>query len=966
MLTKPTYKELEKRVAELEQKVDQHQTEAIKYQTLFNSFPYGITLSDEHGNVIESNKVAERLLGVNKGEHEKRKIDGKEWQIIRPDGTDMPTEEWASVIALKDKRLVSNCEMGIVKNNDEKIWLNVTAAPIPLKNNGVVVTYNNITERKQAEESLRKSEKKFRNLFENMLHEVHIWELVRDAYGNIKTWKLVDANPAALKSWGMTLSETVGKITDEIFPDSNGTELFMPIIKKIFAEGTPHIWETYIPDTNQILHMVSIPLGEYFISTGLDITDRKQSEEELRKKENQYSAIVENSGDYIMRYDKNHRHIFANRRAIESTGLPREQYLDKTHREMGFPEDLCILWEKNIDKVFSTGEIRKVDFDVELTDSWMSLELQLSPEFGKEGQVQSVIGVFRDVTERRAAQRDDKLNKARLEILHAIRYMDDASEKNICDMALEKMVELSGSDIGFLGFIVDSEQTMELHAWSASAMDECAIHDKPMTFPVDQAGLWGEPVRNRKSIIYNDYNLPHPAKKGYPEGHVPVIRFMSVPVFDGDTIVAVAAVANKSNPYDKIDQNQLELMMDSVWDLIQRSRMEKEKKMLVSQLQKVQKMESIGNLAGGIAHDFNNILFPIVGMSEMLLEDLPPDSLEWENVQEIFKAGKRGSELVKQILAFSRQNEHQLSPTRLQFIMKEVLKLSRSSIPTNIEISQHLQPDCGLVLADSTQLHQIGMNLITNAYHAVQDTDGKINVEVRELMINDESNDLKLPLGKYVALKVEDNGIGIKKEHLDKIFEPYFTTKEKGKGTGLGLSVVYGIVKEHKGDIKVKSEPGKGTCFEIYLPAMASMDDTEVATEHIHLDTGDENILLVDDELPILKLEKQILERLGYKVIEIITSPEALAVFNANPDAYDLVITDMSMPNLTGEKLAKELLRIRPDIPIIICTGFSESFKKENAKAAGIKGFLMKPVIKSDMAQMVRKVLDEAKIYKGN
>ncbi|NDY73213.1 hypothetical protein DO021_04055 [Desulfobacter hydrogenophilus] len=387
-------------------------------------------------------------------------------------------------------------------------------------------------------------------------------------------------------------------------------------------------------------------------------------------------------------------------------------------------------------------------------------------------------------------------------------------------------------------------------------------------------------------------------------------------------------------------------------------------KQLYSRLQQAQKMEAIGNLAGGIAHDFNNILFPIVGLSEMLIENFPSDSMEYEDLQEIHKAGIRGSELVNQILAFSRQTEDKLSPTRLQFIMKEVFKLIRASIPSNIEINQSLQPNCGLVLADSTQLHQIGMNLITNAYHAVQENGGKIDVEVREVEVKKGIGVLGLPPGKYATLTVTDNGVGIERDLLEKIFEPYFTTKKKGKGTGLGLSVVYGIVKKHKGEIKVMSEPGKRTSFQVYLPILSSSPLEKTEGICSRQPTGSEKILLVDDEPAIANLEKQMLEKLGYSVSKRVSSTDTLDAFRANPDAYDLIISDMSMPHLTGDQLALEILKIRPDIPIIICTGFSENISKEQALGIGIKGFLMKPVAKADMAIEIRRVLDDAKTPK--
>lgn len=400
-------------------------------------------------------------------------------------------------------------------------------------------------------------------------------------------------------------------------------------------------------------------------------------------------------------------------------------------------------------------------------------------------------------------------------------------------------------------------------------------------------------------------------------------------------------------------KNQIEGIISIISDITKQ-------KLLESHLQQAQKMESIGTLAGGIAHDFNNILFPIVGMAEMLLEDLPADSLEHENAQVILDAGKRGSDLVKQILAFSRQNDHKMIPIRVPQVLREVLKLGRSTIPANIQITQDIQSDCGLVVADPTQIHQIAMNLITNAYHAVEDTEGKIDVRVQEITLGGyEWKDISLQPGQYAMLSVSDNGCGIPSVAMDKIFDPYFTTKEQGKGTGLGLSVVHGIVKEYKGEIKVYSEIGKGTTFNVYLPLMEKNAQAGSVDETAIIKTGSERILLVDDEEPIAGLERQMLERLGYTVTERISSVEALRTFKENPGAFDLVITDMTMPNMTGDRLAKELVAIRKDIPVIICTGFSERINKEIAEVSGIKGFLMKPIVKSEMARVIRKVLDD-------
>jgi PAS domain S-box-containing protein len=391
-----------------------------------------------------------------------------------------------------------------------------------------------------------------------------------------------------------------------------------------------------------------------------------------------------------------------------------------------------------------------------------------------------------------------------------------------------------------------------------------------------------------------------------------------------------------------------------------------ETKKMAERLDQAQRLEAIGALAGGIAHDFNNILFPIIGMSEMLLEDLPAAGQEHEKVETIHTAAKRAGDLVKQILSFSRQSKHRKIPVRIQNILKEALKLTRSTIPSNIEITQSLQSDCGPVLADPAQVHQIAMNLVTNAFHAVEKSGGSISVQFKELVLTGEDwTGSSLEPGKYAVITVSDTGHGIDPAVMGKIFEPYFTTKKVGKGTGLGLSVVHGIVKDHGGDIRVYSEPGKGTAFTVYLPLMKKAIDAIAPEDAIIHETGTERILLVDDEEPIARMEQMMLEKLGYKVTSRTNSLDALEVFKAHPFAFDLVLTDMSMPNMTGIQLADNLFSIRRDIPIVICTGFSEKTSEEKAKAKGINGFLMKPVVRSELAKMVRKVLDKVPIYQS-
>nr|NJM04156.1 PAS domain S-box protein [Desulfobacula sp.] len=380
-------------------------------------------------------------------------------------------------------------------------------------------------------------------------------------------------------------------------------------------------------------------------------------------------------------------------------------------------------------------------------------------------------------------------------------------------------------------------------------------------------------------------------------------------------------------------------------------------------LRQAQKMEAVGTLAGGIAHDFNNLLFPIIGMSELLLEDLPKNSTPYENAKEILTAGKRAGELVRQILAFSRQSEKKTMPVRLQPLLKEILKMARSTIPADIPISHHLSPGCGMVLADPSALHQIAMNLITNAYHAVEKTGGEISVRLEETHLEAGDSPAKTPLlpGLYAVLTVSDTGCGIDPAIMDRIFEPYFTTKEQGKGTGLGLSMVYDIVRQLNGSIAVHSQAQKGSLMAVYLPLISEAEPVvENIKESAPIKPGKETILLVDDEITIVQLEKQMLERFGYRVSAHVSSLEALKTFEADPAGFDLVITDMTMQDMTGDELAKTVLSVKPEIPVIICTGFSSRMDQEKALTLGIKGFLMKPVIISEMIELVRKLLDNA------
>jgi PAS domain S-box-containing protein len=379
------------------------------------------------------------------------------------------------------------------------------------------------------------------------------------------------------------------------------------------------------------------------------------------------------------------------------------------------------------------------------------------------------------------------------------------------------------------------------------------------------------------------------------------------------------------------------------------------------QLLQVQKMEAIGTLAGGIAHDFNNILASIMGFTELALDDVKDGSIIHENLQEVVVASNRAKDLVTQILTFARQSDETLKPTQVGLVAIEVLKLIRSSMPATIEIKQRIESE-SLVLANPTRIHQILMNLCTNAAHAMGKDGGILKVNIRDVIVDNSSTSSysDFMMGDYIEIMVSDTGIGIPPNLIESIFEPYFTTKCQSKGTGLGLAVIHGIVESYEGRITVDSELGKGAVFKILLP-ITKKRKQKCKNKAEQLVSGMEHILFVDDEAPIVKIGAMSLERLGYAVTSRTSSVEALELFRSRSNDFDLIITDMTMPNLTGDRLTVELMRIRPDIPVIICTGYSNIISKERAEKIGIKAFIHKPIAKAELAKTVRNVLDEAK-----
>ncbi len=532
----------------------------------------------------------------------------------------------------------------------------------------------------------------------------------------------------------------------------------------------------------------------------------------------------------------------------------------------------------------------------------------------------------------------------------------------VAGLVLRHAKDITGSLHGYVGVIRPGTGDMDPLTFTGMRGSECTV-TLPISFPRRKdgtyGGLWGHALNTRRPF-YDNSPGSHPKASGTPEGHVALENFLSVPVLSGSDLVGQIALANPGREYTDQDLSAVGRIADLFSFAVMNHRTLQEKEQLSTQLRKVQKIEVIGTLAEGIAHDFNNILTPMIGYAEMVQMCLSCDSKVWKHQEQVLKACARARDLVQQILSLSRQTEERMKPIPLGPIVEEALRLLQSSLPSTIGIRREIDPACGLVLSVPSQFHQVVMNLCTNAYHAMREKGGILSVSLRPDRVEDpESGPVRIP-GEYVLLEVGDTGHGMDSDTMEKIFDPYFTTKEKGEGTGLGLSIVESIVRKHGGTISVRSEPGKGTSFRIHMPVVTSDGYAREETEGKKISVlGRERIMVVDDVWEIASMAKEMLEGLGYEVTAHTSSPDALKDFSADPWRYDLVITDLTMPDLTGIGLSRRMMEVRPDLPIILCSGMNEPSIDMNMVPTGIRMFLKKPMLFHDFSMAVRRVLDE-------
>ena len=642
-----------------------------------------------------------------------------------------------------------------------------------------------------------------------------------------------------------------------------------------------------------------------------------KSEAALRESEEKYRTILDNIEDGYFEVDLEGNFTFFNDAlcriigysATAMTGMNNRQYMDEENAKKVF---------QTFNRVYETGkpsrgfdwEITKVDGTKRQIDASVSLIRDI------EGNPLGFRGIARDITRHKESERALRESEAKY------RQLVNHAPAGIYEIDFNQGKFVSVNDVicEYTGYTRQELLTM-------SALDILTKDSQKMFL-------------ERANKIFKGQKIPSSA-----EFKIKTKTGLEFWVLINSKIIHDADGKPKG-------------AMVVAHDITNRKQTEEENKNLEYQLQQAQKMEAIGTLAGGIAHDFNNILSVIIGYTELILMNGDVDREVRQNLKEIFNASKHARDMVKQILAFSRQNKQERKPIQVAHIAKEAIKMLRASLPTTISIQQHIEKNTGVIEADPSQIHQVLMNLCTNAAHAINEKDGVLEIHLGNIDLDQKAAaDIPgLKTGSYLKLSVKDSGEGIHPEVQQQIFNPYFTTKEKGKGTGLGLAVVQGIVKSYNGAVTVESEVGKGATFHVYFPTIKRelTADDEISAP---LPMGCERILLVDDELPLVEIGRQMLERLGYSVATRTSSIEALELFKVDPGRFDLVITDIVMPNLTGDKLAQKIINIRNDIPVVLCTGYSEKFTRQNASEMGIHSFLMKPLVMRDLANTVRQAL---------
>ncbi len=676
-----------------------------------------------------------------------------------------------------------------------------------------------------------------------------------------------------------------------------------------------------------------------------DITHLKQAEQAWRESEIRFQMIAETTNDLILLSNEDGQTVFANSAMEKQLGylydrLRNMPFLDLIHPDN--KSDIQALWQQ----VLAAESVPPQEVALLRADgSTLEAEVSCFTIYGESSR--PYFGaIMRDISRRKHAEAELASYRDHLEKLVGERTSELTSANNRLQQTIIDQ-EVAEEEL--------SQEKNKLEAVVAGIGDGLSVHDSDFVIQYQNPTLnelFGDSQGKFCYQVYFDRNAPC--------DNCGMINCLK----DGNihrcelTAPGPGGNGNESR-YLEITVSPVRDSKGTIIAAVEIFRDTTEHKKLVDQLLQAQKMEAIGTLAGGIAHDFNNILTGILGYAELSRYDVATESDLYGNLTEIINASNRAGDLVRQILTFSRQTEFKQQPLAIQPIVKEAIKLIRGTIPATINIQQEINCECGSILADVTQIHQVIMNLCANAYHAMRHQKGTLFIGLDQVAFQEDMPEtpLHLPPGNYIRLTVSDTGHGMDDATLERIFEPYFTTKGHGEGTGLGLATVHGIVENHGGAITVKSTPDEGTKFEIYFPAVDESIDYAFTDDEINKSPVNAHILYVDDEEMLVRLGSSILRKLGFTVTSTSSSHHALEIFQAGPDKFDLLLTDQIMPGMTGQELAQQCLAIRSELPVVLTTGLSEAV----SQCEGITEVMMKPITINKMANTISQVLADKK-----
>ena len=788
----------------------------------------------------------------------------------------------------------------------------------PKSDNSILFIARDITERKKMDEALLRSESRYRMLFEQSADAILI----------IKDNRFVDCNYATVKMLGYANKQELldthpSELSPEKQPDGRDSYEKANEMMAIAIEKGSHRFEWDHKRKNGEVFPVEVLLtsisleNENFIHVvWRDITERKEAEKKLLESEKRYRTLVENMPDGVYRSTPEGKFIEVNTALVKMLGYESKKELMK----IDISKDLY----------FAESERKQIIDDLKQFNYEKIVVFRLRHKSGREvwvedhgrivhdgnGNILYHEGVLRDVTERKE------------------------SEEKIAELAEFNKSILTSAPVGIITVNKERKITSANKAFAdmmgSPNLDE--VLESDIELP-----------------IFSDENIKSSFQKALEYGQgFEINKLPFTSQWNKKLIINIKGVPQKGKDGGIFG---VVIVVNDVTDSVHA---EEENAKLEKQLRHAQKLETIGTLAGGIAHDFNNILAPILGFTELALLKAGNDEGLTRDLNQVLKGTRRAKELVEQILLFSKQSEKERKSIALQSLIREALKLLRPSIPTTIEIKQEINPSCPPVLADATQIHQVIVNLCTNAWQAMENG-GELTIKLDQVKVDNETAKLHPNLypGFYAKLSVADTGIGMNEETIDRIFEPFFTTKSIDKGTGLGLSVVHGIVRNHHGDIFVYSEPGKGSIFHIYLPVVENEQQDRQDIEE-ELPGGTERVMIVDDEPAVAEMVKNMLENFGYQADIFKSGSEAVETFKRNPNNYDLVISDLTMPHLTGLDLADRLRKEQKNLPIIIMTGFGDTLTKPTLEHYGVGHVINKPISVKELLPAVRKVLDES------